>query len=132
MVFDAFDVPRYVCYWFYLFVFACAILPFCCSSVSNTKYLQFFTIFCRNLAFILLVSSLLHHLSYSPPLFLLSPSYFPPPVSPSTISYFPSLSFFLPPSILLSFFSFPLPYPLSFLSFLVQAKSISAQILFNY
>src|SRR3990167_6803139 len=91
MVFDAFDVPRYVCYWFYLFVFACAILPFCCSSVSNTKYLQFFTIFCRNLAFILLVSSLLHHLSYSPPL---------------------PLSFFcLPPCISLHYLLFPFPLP---------------------
>src|SRR3990167_8855408 len=111
MVFDAFDVPRYVCYWFYLFVFACAILPFCCSSVSNTKYLQFFTIFCRNLAFILLVSSLLHHLSHFPLHYLLFLLPLPPP---------------------LSYFCLPFFASRSFLSFLVQAKSISAQILFNY
>mmetsp|Transcript_16118 Transcript_16118/g.33213 ORF Transcript_16118/g.33213 Transcript_16118/m.33213 type:complete len:386 (+) Transcript_16118:375-1532(+) len=52
---DDFTLPPYVCYWCYLIIFSVIVLPFCLSNFSNSKYLQFFTIICRNLAFVLMI-----------------------------------------------------------------------------
>ena len=40
-------------YWFFLIVYAVAVSPFCFFNFANTKYLQYFTMICRNIAMFL-------------------------------------------------------------------------------
>merc|ERR1712130_148476 len=43
------------CYEIFLAIYAVVVLPFCLVNFSNSKYLQFFTIICRNVAFLSMI-----------------------------------------------------------------------------
>lgn len=48
------EISAMWCYEFYLLIYAVLAIPFCYFTFSNTKYLQYFTVVCRNVAFFLM------------------------------------------------------------------------------